>query len=282
MRPVPSRSSRTSLGFTPADGRLDDRIASLKRFSPLAGAYDGKPLDMGWEKKIQTYGDVVWGAIRVLQDAAKAQRRVYSLTGYKDVPEKAVPYEEAMKRILDQFNPDAPGVQGSIQKGEAGPGWVTWKTVPFLSSLLNTGGLFGTAKGTEREFENAKKSKDALLKQVEQIRSSLGGNVARSMKVDEPVAKAVERWKAEDEAAAAAPTGGPTPDSTLTDLARSDTTDPSRNEPGLGLPTPSPEGAPRWLVPALVAATAAGVALLMLPSGSASQDVQDRPRLGDI
>lgn len=166
MRPVPSRSSsRTSLGFTPTDGKLDERITSLKRFSPLASAYDGKPLDVGWEKKIQTYGDAVWGAIRVLQDAAKAQRRVYSFAtnGYKDVPENAAPYEEAMKRVLDQFNPDAPGVQGSIQKGEEGPGWVTWKTLPILSSLLNAGGLFGTAKGTEKEFENAKKSKDALL-----------------------------------------------------------------------------------------------------------------------
>jgi len=276
MRSVPSRLSlRASLGFTPADGKLEDRITSLKRFSPLAGAYENKPLDVGWEKKIQSYADAVWGAIRVLQDAAKVQRRVYTLTGYTDVPENAVPYEETMKRILDQFSPDSSGVQGSIQKGEKGPGWVTWKTLPFLSTLLNAGGLFGTAKGDGPKFENAKKSKDALLKQIDQIRAQLGENLVRSMKVDEPVTKAVERWQAED----AAPAPSASSQEMLPSLTRSDaeqTAEPGRTEPGMGLPTPSPEGTPPWLVPALVAATAAGVALLVLPTGSSNRGSRAR------
>lgn len=275
MRPVPSRSSsHASLGSTPAEGKLEDRITSLKRFSPLAGAYEDKTLDAGWEKKIQTYGDAVWGAIRVLQDAAKAQRRVYTSTGYTDVPENAVPYEETMKRVLDQFSPDSSGVQGSIQKGEKGPGWVTWKTLPFLSTLLNAGGLFGKAKGREQEFENAKRSKDALLKQVDQIRTSLGEGVTRSMKVDEPVDKAVARWKAEDEAAAA-PTGAPTSDTTLTDLARPNLED-AFLPTSTGTPSSGPGDTsdasqqPAWLLPALAATAAAGIALLLLPAGGSS------------
>jgi len=273
MRPVPSRTP-TLLGFTPATASTNERIQTLRGLSMLAKTVGDKPLAQGWEVGVQSYADAVWGAIRVLQDAAKNERRVYTLTGYTDVPENAAPYEEAMKKILDQFNPSNEQIQKSIQKGTMGDGWVTWKPLTYLGNLLSSVPWARSgAKGDGRELDKAAKSKDALLKRIGTIRDGLGSNLARSVKVDESVKDAQARWTAEDTASASAP--GPADASSTPTPGTTDTSAPSTEqaEPSAG---PATRGQPAWLMPALIGTAVAGVALLLLPDGSGNRGSRAR------
>ena len=237
MRSVPSRprmnpESWSSYGFTPVDGDLETRIATLKNLSSLAQATGDAPLEVGWESGVkapgvQSYADAIWASVRVLQDAAKVQVAQLGYTGFfpSQAPENAGPYNDAIKSILDTFNPASPNAPSAFAfsatdpaRGQAGPGWVTWKPIGFLDGLLN--GVSWAPKGTADAtlMDKAKKSKDALLNRIASLRvqarpgsTAAPGTEWRALTVNESLPAAIERWKTEGPApaGAGAPGAGP-------------------------------------------------------------------------
>ena len=285
MRPVPSRPrldprSWSSFGFTPVDADLETRIATLKSLSSLAQATGDAPLQKGWESGIQGYADAVWAAVRVLQDAGRAQRvvpnwktnaatTVMSLglrsgTSATDVPENTAPYEAAIKTILDAFNPANPVTQAAFAfskddaaRGQAGPGWVTWKPLGNLDSIVNGAG-WTDIKGDARALAIARGNKDAMLNRVMSLRtqarpgsSANPGTEWRSMTVNESVPAAAERWKTEGPVPQAGPEG---------------TVLPTGSAPG------EPAALPTWVLPAgLAVATVVTLGLLARANAASAQ-----------
>lgn len=306
MRSVPSRTSR--YGFTPEGGDLNERIRTLRGLSTLARNIGDKPLQTGWENGIQSYADAVWSTVRVLQDAAAAQRKVTNWANITtDTPANGAPYEAAIKAILDRYNPASDAVQTQILKGQKGPGWVSWNP---LSSLVEVSqNNWTVSKGDSVRFSNAKKAKDALLVHFSSIldpnRIYLQKTYPnRSLKVDESLKDAIARFAKEDAAAAEAkaaaapaatapaatqapaateapastalaqvttPTAAPTPAPTPAPDAA-----PGAAAPGAAPGAAAPGAMPTWLLPALAVAGAAGVALLLLPSGSSNRGSRAR------
>ena len=301
MRSVPSRTSR--YGFTPEGGDLNERIRTLRGLSTLGRTIGERPLPKDWEKGIQSYADAVWGTVRVLQDAAAAQRKVTNWANVTtDTPANAAPYEAAIKAILDIYNPASKKVQDTIQKGQKGAGWVTWKDILALGNqvLYAASGINWTdSKGDSVGFSKAQGAKDALRAHLgpssilAQQRKDLNTKYqGRSLKVDESYKDAIARFVEEDAPAAAAPaaaapaaTDAPAATEAPASTALAQVTTESAPAPGAAAPTSAPgatapgaaPGAmPAWFLPAVAVAGAAGVALLLLPSGSSNRGSRAR------
>jgi len=292
MRPVPSLPSR--YGFTPADAPIEKRLETLRGLSTLARSLGDRPLQKGWEQGIQSYADAVWGAVRVLQDAGAAQRKVYSAWSNTttDTPANAAPYDEAIARIVNDLAPAI--VKTALQTGEQPGAWGEWnnvfKKVPFL---LNTKAVdWTTAKGNGAKLESARNAKEALLKRLPVLRQELveaGGtdNLTRLVKPTETVKEALERFKAPPAVPAPATASAPAPAPAAPAPAAS--TDEGPTSTALTQPTtasaqpdaptpgaPAPDAMPAWLLPTLAVAGAAGVALLVLPMGSSNRGSRAR------
>lgn len=251
MRPVPSRPRTASFGFAPIDADLETRIATLKSMSTLAQATGDAQLQPGWENGIQSYADAVWAAVRVLQDAGRAQLS------------DAAPYDVTIKTLLDAFNPANPVTQAAfafsrsdVARGQAGPGWVTWKPIGNLYGMVNRA-EWTLVKGDARALETARKNKDAMLNRVMALRAQVhpGSTVTpgtewRSMTANESIPAATERWRIE----------GPVPaDATI--VPGSAPGSAPESAPGS---TPSvPTALPAWAIPTgLAIATLVGLGLL--------------------
>lgn len=280
MRPVPSRPridprSWSSFGFTPVDADLETRIATLKSFSSLAQATGDAPLQKGWENGIQGYADAVWAAVRVLQGAGRAQAMRRGMTGLftTQVPENAAPYDAAIKTILDAFNPANPVTQAAFAfsrndaaRGQAGPGWVTWKPLGSLYGMVNGAG-WTDVKGDAAALAFARDNKDKALNRIMVLRAQAHpggpanpGTEWRSMTVNESMPAATERWKTEGPVplpAGPARASGPGPESTA--LATGST-------PG------EPDALPAWVLPAGLA-VATVVTLGFLARANAARDL---------
>jgi len=290
MRPVPSLVSR--YGFTPTGGALDARVRTLRGLSAVGSKIGDQTLQRGWEKGIQSYADAVWGAVRVLQDAGAAQRKVYALVTNTttDTPANAAPYEAAVRTILDRYNPASENVQRAIQKGEKGAGWVTWRDLDALANLVGTGINWVVPQGDSAAFDRAKKAKEALLAHLSSVvlpqRATLmKAYPGRAMKVGESSEEATTRFAREDAMATAPAAAAPSPAaavSTPTAPAPAASTDEGPTSTALTQPdapapgAPAPDAMPKWLLPALAVAGAAGVALLVLPMGSSNRGSRAR------
>ena len=284
MRSVPSRTSR--YGFTPEGGDLNERIKTLRGLSALGSSIGDRPLQQGWEKGIQSYADAVWGAVRVLQDAATAQRKVTNwMNVTNDTPANGAPYEAAIKAILDKYNPASEAVQSTIQKGQKGAGWVTWNPLVSLGygPIQEVSWTVSTGDGVR--LGNARKAKDTLLAHLSSVvdpnRIYLQKTYPnRSLKVNESVKDAIARFAKEDAPAAAAPvateatetTEAPAATEAPASTALAQVTTESAPAPSAAAPsTAAPDAMPAWFLPAVAVAGAAGVALLLLPMGSGNR-----------
>ena len=197
MRSVPSRASR--YGFTPTDAPIGERIKTLRGLSALGQNIGDRPLQKGWEQGIQSYADAVWGAVRVLQDAAATQSNVYTWRGYGPVPANAVPYDDAIARIVTELAPTLRPTVGEQPSGALGEWNDVFKKVPFLLGLKTVN--WTVAQGDSAKFESARKAKDALLTRLTALRQELvtaGGTpyLTRLVKPTETVKDALVRFKA--------------------------------------------------------------------------------------
>lgn len=295
MRPVPSRASR--YGFTPTDAPIEERIKTLRGFSALARSLGDRPLQKGWEQGIQSYADAAWGAVRVLQDAGAAQRKVHSwLTNITtDTPANAEPYNVAIKQILDALTPGV--VKTALQTGEQPGPWAEWggvfDKVPSILQAVN----WTVPQGDSTKLENAKKAKDTLNQRLVDLKKQLvdaGGTsyLMRLVKPAEPMKEALARFKAPPAApvSAAPVSSAPTPaapaaaasvdeEPASTALTQVTTASAQQDPSAPGAPAPGappPDAMPKWLLPALAVAGAAGVALLVLPMGSSNRGSRAR------
>jgi hypothetical protein len=281
MRSVPSLASR--YGFTPTDAPIGTRIETLRGLSALARSLGDRPLPKGWEQGIESYADAVWGAVRVLQDAGAAQRKVYSaLTNTTtDTPANAAPYDDAIARIVNGLAP--------VTTGEQPGAWGKWNDVFGTGSSLLSQVNWTVARGDNAKLENARRAKDALLARLTALRQELvtaGGTpyLTRWVRPTETVKDALARFKAPPAApapAAPAPAApapaAPAPATTALTQVPSEAAPAAASEapPEAGGQTAKP-ATPPWLLPALAVAGAAGVALLLLPSGSSNRGSRAR------
>jgi hypothetical protein len=299
MRSVPSRASR--YGFTPTNAPIEKRIGTLRSLSTLARNLGDRPLQKGWEQGIQSYADAAWGAVRVLQDAAAAQRKVTSVWTNitTDTPANAAPYDDAILKILNGLNP----VVRAPETGVSGTWGDVFDKVPFILQEAN----WTVAKGSGAKLESARKSKDALLTRLTALRGELinaGGApyLTRPVKPTETVKDAIARFKAPPAApapaasapavpapaapastapASAAPAAAASVDEEPASTALTQVTTESAQQgpsaPGAPAPgAPAPDAMPKWLLPALAVAGAAGVALVLLPMGSSNRGSRAR------
>ena len=303
MRSVPSRTSR--YGFTPTEGTPDERIKTLRSLSTLGRAVgDTKILPDGWEKGVKSYADAVWATVRVLQDAGKAQADVSTRFAWGTTkPANAEPYNVLITKILNKYNPASYERQELIKKGEKGSGWVTWDDLGFGLVKIAQDAQWVIDVGNKNDLIRARQAKDALF-----TRLNAGGAIevdatsidvmgsylkktypGRSLKVDEPYKDAIARFAKEDAAAAeakaaAAPaatapaaTQAPAATEAPASTALAQVTTPTAATESAPAPGAAAPGAmPTWLLPALAVAGAAGVALLLLPSGSSNRGSRAR------
>ena len=239
--------------------------------STLGQALGDAPLKAGWENGIQSYADAVWAAVRVLQGAGRAQATTgRGMTGFfaTQVPENAAPYDAAIRTILDAFNPANPVTQAAFAfsrndtaRGQAGPGWVTWKSLGNLYSMVNGAG-WTDVKGDAQALAIARGNKDTMLNRVMALCAQAHpggpanpGTEWRSMTVNESMPAAAERWKTE----------GPIPSPS----------GPASTALTTGSTSGEPDALPTWLLPAGLA-VATVVTLGLLARANAARDLPVR------
>lgn len=290
MRPVPSRS-RSRLGATATIPAALEwlRMGEKGARYPTEALVEANPfVDEGTLSDARSYADFVWLAIRLVKDAG--------IEAKKASPSEAALIDEAVERavtrILQNFSPGTERVRRLTQLEAARPIYpVSFNALQGLLTSDGAGAFFGTAYGAKAPASRA------LLQSLIAKLTALGNEVgfyaggkqgagplvayqARAMGTGEDMGAAVERWVAESKAREAAREAAQrsaavplSPTMPLIQLPTSTsgpstalTMGPASASAGPGGGSAPPPAAPSWVMPALVATAAAGIALLVLPN----------------
>ena len=298
MRPVPFR---TRIGVVAIPTTLTSWINESSSLPELRTTLD--PILTNQPELIDdaaSYADLVWIAVKILREGADEANKSPTTPVSNQMGQPI--YDAAESAVLKLLRNFSPGTERVARTTSLNPAYpertVSFYALSGLTSQDGTGEFLGTSMGARAP--KARALADRLKRRIDKLGQLLGiytdtskggknhPDLMTPFMPGETFASAVTRWSEEarnaaQTRAAAAPPATPAltmsiptssyPGGTMTTAsAQPGPSAPSATAPG----APTPDAMPKWLLPALAVAGAAGVALLLLPMGSSNRGSRAR------
>jgi hypothetical protein len=241
------------------------------------------------------YGDLVWIAVKILREGADEANKSPTTPAS---PQTGQPiYNAAESAVLKLLRNFSPGTERVARMTSLNPAYpertVSFSALSGLTSQDGTGEFLNTVMGARAP--KARALADRLKRRIDELGQLLGiytetgaggKNFPDRMTPfmpGETFASVVKRWveearsAAQTRAAAAPPATPALTMSIPTSSYPGGTMTTASAQQGPSAPgAPTPDAMPKWLLPALAVAGAAGVALLLLPMGSSNRGSRAR------